>query len=180
MAILEKFSDFMHLLTTKLGQLVSWMTLLMVILMTLVVVLRYGFNLGWIALQESVLYLHALALMLGMSVTLKLDQHVRVDIFYRRMTGKRQQLVDAVGHLVFLFPTCIFIIVMSWGYVMQSWRILEKSQEVGGLPLVFVLKSLLLIMPILLMLQALSQLLANTLEKKFATQTANSLIKEEI
>ena len=75
---------FIEKLSEQVGKAVSWLTLLMVILMTLVVTLRYGFNLGWIALQESIIYLHAVTLMLGMSYVLKHDKHVRVDIFYNR------------------------------------------------------------------------------------------------
>jgi len=129
----------------------------MVLLMAVIVVLRYGFNLGWIWLQESVLYLHAFCLMLAMPYALKLDEHVRVDIFYRGFHPKRKNRVNLIGHLVFMLPMCVFLLVMSWGYVFQSWSILEASQEAGGLPFVYGLKTLLLIMPLLLLIQALSQ-----------------------
>ena len=139
------------------GKAVSWLTLLMMLLMTLVVVLRYGFGMGWIALQESVLYLHAMVLMLGMAYTMKHDGHVRVDIFFRRFPPKKKNWVNLGGHLLFLIPTCCFILYMSWPYVAQSWSILEGSQEAGGLPLVFVLKGLLLLTPVLLILQAMAE-----------------------
>ena len=84
------------------GKAVSWLTLLMMLLMTLVVVLRYGFGMGWIALQESVLYLHAMVLMLGMAYTMKHDGHVRVDIFFRRFPPKKKNWVNLGGHLLLL------------------------------------------------------------------------------
>ena len=148
------------------GKAISWLTLIMMLVMTLVVVLRYGFEMGWIALQESVLYLHAIVLMLGMAYTLKLDGHVRVDIFYRRFPARKQARVDLMGHLLFLIPTCLFILYMSWPYVAQSWSILEGSQEAGGLPLVFVLKGLLLLMPVLLILQALADIVSRLFSDK--------------
>ena len=125
--------------------------------MTVVVVLRYGFNIGWIALQESTIYMHATALMLGMGYVLQQDGHVRVDIFYRNFDANRKAKINVFGHLFFLIPTCVFLIVMSWNYVLQSWMIWEGSQESGGLPFIFILKSLILIMPVLLILQAMNE-----------------------
>lgn len=142
-----------------IGKSISWLTLLMMLLMTTVVVLRYVFHLGWIALQESVIYLHAFVLMLGMASTLANNEHVRVDIFYRKFSVSKKRWVDGIGHLLFLIPICIFILIMSWSYVMQSWQIMEGSQEAGGLPLLYLLKTLLLLMPFLLILQAIADLI---------------------
>ena len=147
---------FIEKLSEQVGKAVSWLTLLMVILMTLVVTLRYGFNLGWIALQESIIYLHAVTLMLGMSYVLKHDKHVRVDIFYNRYTLQKQAVVNLAGHLLLLIPTCLFIIYISFDYVAQSWQFMEGSQEAGGVPFVYLLKTLIIAMPILLVTQAIS------------------------
>lgn len=146
-------------INTFLGQLVSWFTLIMALLTFLIVVLRYGFDLGWIAMQESVMYLHASVFMLGAAYTLKEEGHVRVDIFYRKMTPKKQAYVDIFGSLFLLLPICIFIVVMSWNYVVKSWRLMESSQAAGGLPLVFILKSLLLCFAITLLLQAIAEVI---------------------
>jgi TRAP-type mannitol/chloroaromatic compound transport system permease small subunit len=134
----------------------------MTLITFVVVVLRYGFDTGWIALQESVMYLHAFLFMLGAAYTLGDDAHVRVDIFYRRFSAKKKALVNLFGALLLLLPTCIFIIVMSWDYVATSWRLLESSKEAGGLPLVFVLKSLIPIFCGLLILQGIADILRNT------------------
>lgn len=160
-----KFSAQINRMTNWLGTTISWLTLLMVVTMTLVVVLRYGFNLGWIWLQESVLYMHAAVVMLAMSYTLQQDKHVRVDVFYRNFSKPKQNKVNLFGHLFFLIPTCLFVLFMSWGYVTQSWSILEGSQEAGGLPLLFLLKSLLIAMPVLLIFQAISEVLTLVLDK---------------
>lgn len=135
------------------GRAVAWLTVLMVIITFSVVVLRYGFDLGSIAMQESVIYLHALNFMLGAAYTLKHDAHVRVDIFYQKMTSRGKAWVDLFGTLLLLLPMCGFIGWSSWDYVATAWSVREASGEAGGLPFVYLLKSTLLVMPALLILQ---------------------------
>lgn len=137
-----------------IGRAVAWLTLLMVIITFTVVVLRYGFDQGSIAMQESVMYLHALNFMLGAAYTLKHDAHVRVDIFYQQMGPRGRAGVDLFGTLLLLLPVCGFIFWTSWDYVAAAWAVQESSGEAGGLPFVYLLKSLLLLMPSLLMIQA--------------------------
>lgn len=136
------------------GKAVSWLTLVMVLLTFVIVILRYGFNLGWIWLQEILTYLHVLVFCVVAAWTLQLDGHVRVDIFYARMTEKNKAWVDLLGSLLLLVPLCIFTLVIAWPYVAYSWKLLESSREAGGLPLVFLLKSLIMLMPALLLGQA--------------------------
>ena len=137
------------------GKAVAWLTLLMVLLTFTIVVLRYGFNLGWIWLQESVTYLHVAVFSIVAAWTLQQDGHVRVDIFYAKMTDTNRARVDLLGSLLFLIPFCIFMLIIAWPYVANSWKLLETSREAGGLPFVFLLKSLILVMPALLMGQAI-------------------------
>lgn len=137
------------------GKAVAWLTLAMVLLTFTIVVLRYGFNLGWIWLQESLTYLHVLVFCVVAAWALQQDGHVRVDIFYSGMTDKNRARVDLLGSVVFLVPFCIFILYISWPYVANSWKLLETSREAGGLPLVFLLKTLIIVMPALLLGQAL-------------------------
>ena len=135
----------------------------MVLVTFLVVTLRYAFDLGWIAMQESVVYMHAIVFMLGAAYTLKHQGHVRVDIFYQRFSPKTQAWVDLLGTLFLLFPVSIFIIWMGWEYVADSWSVMEGSREAGGLPGVFLLKSLIIAMPALMLLQGLSLIITNVL-----------------
>ncbi|MCP4043634.1 MAG: TRAP transporter small permease subunit [Gammaproteobacteria bacterium] len=128
----------------------------MVLVTFVVVVLRYVFNLGWIAMQESVTYMHAIVFMLGAAYTLKQNGHVRVDIFYRRMSVRGRAWVDLFGTLLLLFPTCGFIFWVSWEYVATSWSLLESSRETGGLPGVFLIKTLIPAMSTLFLLQGLA------------------------
>lgn len=151
-------------LVERIGRGVAWLTLATVLAMLAVVVLRYVFNEGSIKLQESVIYLHSMVFLLGAAYTLKHDGHVRVDVFYRGMSPRRRALVDALGVVLLLLPTCGFILVISLPYVAESWRLLEGSREPGGLPGVFLLKTLIPLAMALLMLQGVG-LLANALRR---------------
>lgn len=143
------------------GNTISWLTLLMVITTLVVVVLRYVFDLGWIALQESVSYMHATVFMLGAAYTLKHDEHVRVDIFYQQCSNKTKAWIDCIGTLCLLMPVCGFILWSSWEYVTDSWAIQESSRNSGGLPGVFLLKTTIILMAALLILQSLAVFLKN-------------------
>jgi TRAP-type mannitol/chloroaromatic compound transport system permease small subunit len=133
-----------------------WLVLLMVITTVTVVLMRYALQTSAIFLQESVMYLHGLFFMLALAFGVAQDSHVRVDILYSRMSTKRRNLVNLSGHCAFLMPVAVLIFATSLPYVSASWRVLEGSSEVGGIPAVFVLKSLLPITAVLLMLQALA------------------------
>ena len=148
--------DIASAFTGWFGRTVSWLTLLMVLLTFAIVILRYGMNQGWIWLQESVTYLHALVFMTAAAWAFQTDDHVRVDIFYRDRSGRHKAWVNLIGTLIFLVPFSIFLIVIGWDYVAASWLTMEGSREAGGLPLVYLLKSLILIMPALLLIQSFS------------------------
>lgn len=136
------------------GRLVSWLVLAMVLVMFCVVVLRYVFDMGWIALQESISYFHSIVFLIGAAYTLQQDAHVRVDIFYSRLNETGKAWVDLLGHVFILMPVMLFIIWVSWPYVMNAWDVQESSREAGGLPGIYLIKSLILIMAALLIVQA--------------------------
>lgn len=140
------------------GRTVSWLNLLLVLVTFFVVVLRYVFDSGSIALQEITTYLHATIFLVGMAYTLQQDAHVRVDIFYTRCSKLNKAWIDLFGALFLLLPFMLFISWISWVYIVDSWTVLEGSREAGGLPGVFLLKSLILVMTSLLSLQAFTQI----------------------
>ena len=157
--MLQAFADTIESFIDRIGRAVSWLTLGMVLTTFLVVVLRYVFNTGWIALQESISYMHALVFLIGASYTLKYDEHVRVDIFYHKLGHKGRAWIDFLGSLLILLPVMVFIIWISWDYIADSWDVLESSREAGGLPGVYLLKSVILVMAGLLILQAIALIL---------------------
>lgn len=143
------------------GRLVAWLALGLVLVTFTVVVLRYAFSWGSIALQESILYLHASLFLLGAAYTLKHDAHVRVDIFYRELSADGKAWVNLLGSTLLLLPVCLFLLWVSQDYVASAWALHEGSREAGGLPYIYLLKSLMPLAAILLILQGLSQLLAS-------------------
>lgn len=136
----------------------AWLTLLMGVLTCVVVALRYGFDTGAIVIQESVIYLHATAFMLGFAYTLKHDGHVRVDVLYGRLDPTRRAWVDLAGHCLFLLPTALALGWYSLPYVGAAWQVLEGSPEVGGIPGLFLLKTLIPVMAITLILQGIAEI----------------------
>ena len=147
-----------------LGQGIIWLIPAMAVLMNLVVAIRYGFGQGSVVLQEAVLYLHATAFMLGLAYTLKHDNHVRVDLFYSSWSPKKQALVNMIGHGLFLIPVALLIGLSSLSYVATSWHILEGSPEAGGIPAVFLLKTLLPLSALLLLWQGIAGIGASILQ----------------
>lgn len=150
------FIDSIDSVNEWIGRMVSWLTLAMVLVTFAIVVLRYTFNIGWIAMQESVAYMHALVFMLGAAYTLKHDAHVRVDIIYQNCSEKGRAWIDFFGTLLLLLPVAGFIMCKSWGYVLDSWAVHESSRNSGGLPGVYLLKTSILVMSGLLILQGVA------------------------
>ena len=160
---LSRLANTISCFSEWIGRAIAWLTLAMAILTTTVVIMRYLLEISSIGLQESVTYLHASVFLLGAAFTLKRGGHVRVDIFYRRMSLRQQALVDAVGGLLFLLPVCAVIFWLSLDYVLASWQVREVSTEPNGLPFIYLLKSLLLVMPVALALQGIAEIINNTL-----------------
>lgn len=123
------------------------------------VLARYLFSAGSIAAQEALQWLHSLIFLLGAAGTLQAGKHVRVDVFYQRLSARGQALVDIIGYLLFLLPFCTFMLWISLDYVAASWSLHEGSRDPGGLPGVFLLKTLIPLAAVLLAVQGLAELL---------------------
>jgi TRAP-type mannitol/chloroaromatic compound transport system permease small subunit len=150
-------ADRIDRFNTAIGRTVAWAALFVVAVQFAVVVLRYAFGVGSIWLSESIIYGHAALLMLAAAWTLRADGHVRVDVFYARASPRTKAWVDLGGALLLLLP---FMLVLAWfaiPYVARSWAILERSRETSGLPLVYLLKTLIPLFALLMALQGISQ-----------------------
>jgi TRAP-type mannitol/chloroaromatic compound transport system permease small subunit len=156
---MEQFYRAIDSMTDIIGRSAAWLTVAMVMLMALIVALRYLFQTGPIALQESIIYVNALIFTLGAAYTLKEQGHVRVDIFYNRLSVTQKALVNLLGGLIFLLPTAGFIIWTSWDYVSISWQIRESSAELSGLPYVYLLKATIILLAVLLVIQGIAEIL---------------------
>jgi TRAP-type mannitol/chloroaromatic compound transport system permease small subunit len=144
-------------LTVAVGRAASWCTLAIVLLGFAVVLMRYALGFGSIWLQETIIYAHAALFLLAAAWTLKEGGHVRVDVFYATATPRTKALVDLCGALFLLLPFAVALFWFSLPYVMRSWAILERSRETSGLPLVFLLKTLIPAFALLLALQGVAQ-----------------------
>lgn len=149
----------LDLVNRAVGAVVAWAAAAMVLLQFAIVVARHVFGVSAVALDESVLYLHAALFMLGAGYAYLVDAHVRVDIFYAEFGPRGRALVDVAGALLFLFPALGLLLYWSWPTVVRSWAILEGPISVGGLPASFLLKSLIPAFAILLAVQGLARLL---------------------
>nr|WP_285903192.1 TRAP transporter small permease subunit [Alkalimarinus sediminis] len=145
--------------TETVGNAISWLNIVMVVLTCLTVVLRYVFNHSSIMAQEGIMYLHAAVFLVASAYTLKHDEHVRVDIFYHKLSPRGKAAINLFGTLLLLAPVMIFIGWSSWPYIANSWSILETSQEAAGIPLVYLLKSLIIAMVAVMLLQAFSEII---------------------
>lgn len=142
---------------SAIGRAAAWCCLYAVLAEFAVVVLRYAFAIGSIRLQESVLYAHGALFMLAAAWTLQIDGHVRVDIFYGQARPRTRAAIDLSGTLIFLLPFAAVLAKVSIPYVARSWDILEGSSEAGGLPFVYLLKTLIPLFAVLIALQGIAQ-----------------------
>ena len=155
--ILTQFIYIQDRFQIKLGHLVAWGSLSLVLLTALIVILRYGFNTGSIAMQEAVMYNHAILFMLGIAYTYQQDKHVRVDVFYAQASAKRKAWINLIGIVLLAIPSMAYLFWSGWDYVSASWAVQETSAEGGGLGYLYLLKTLILIMAGLVLLQALAE-----------------------
>lgn len=155
----EKISQAIDRFNARLGRTIAWLTLAMVLVQLVIVIMRYVFAYGSIALQESVWYMHGIVFMVAAGATYLADEHVRIDVFYNAASKKFQAWVNLLGIIFLIFPVCIAIVYLSWGYVLNSWSIREGSIELTGLPYIYLLKTVIWVFAFVLSLQAVSQAL---------------------
>ncbi|WP_043110200.1 TRAP transporter small permease subunit [Polycyclovorans algicola] len=153
---------FIDAVNGRLYRLAGLLTLALTVLVFTIVVLRYAANTGSTALQEAALYLHALIFMLAVAHALPRGEHVRVDVFSARLGERAKRHIELFGTLVFLLPFAMFLLAISWDYVGRAWAIKERSSEPGGLPILFLLKTMILVMAGQLILQGIAEILRLT------------------
>lgn len=150
-------ADRIDRFNTAVGRAAAWAALYIVVAQFVVVVLRYVFGIGSIWLSETIIYGHATLFMLAAAWTLFVGGHVRVDVFYDGFTQRAKAKVDLFGSLLLLMPFMLVLLWFAVPYVARSWATFERSREASGLPLVFVLKTLIPVFAVLMALQGVSQ-----------------------
>lgn len=139
-----------------IGASLYWLVAAVVLLKFSTVAMRYIFSSTSIKLQDSVTYSHATLFMLMVGYAWLKDDHVRVDMFYARMSDRGRAFVDLGCVLFGVIPLCIILGWFSWAYIAAAWRIHEGALFFGGLPYTYLLKSLILGFVVLLLLQGLA------------------------
>jgi TRAP-type mannitol/chloroaromatic compound transport system permease small subunit len=150
-------ADQIDRLTRAVGRAAAWLCLVVVGLQFALVCARYLFGFGSIWLTEAVIYAHAALFLLAAAWTLQAGGHVRVDVFYAAASPRTKARIDLLGALLLLLPFTVVILWLALPYAARSWAVLERSQETSGLPLVFVLKTLIPLFALLLALQGVAQ-----------------------
>ncbi len=163
MNFLKKISQLIDTINEKAGLFAAWLSTLMVLTVVYDVIMRYGFKMGNIAVQEMEWHLFAVVFLIGAAYSLKKDAHVRVDILYTKFSTKQKAWVDLLGTFIFLIPFSIMIIYACRGFIESSWAVREISPDPGGLPARYLLKAVIPAGFVLLILQGISQAIKNLL-----------------
>ena len=156
MPLVKSIIQLIDLINEWAGRSVSWLLVIMVLNVFFVVVLRYIFSYGAIWMQELYVWNHSIVFLLGAGYTLLHNGHVRIDLIYRTASSKYKSIIDIFGSIFFAIPVIYCIFIKSLPMVQRSWGVLEKSAEAGGLPGVFLFKSVLLVFSILFGIQFIS------------------------
>lgn len=168
--MLSTAADALDQVNAWVGRVVRWLALLLMLAQFAVVVLRYMFGTSYIWGTETVLYLHAALFMLAAGYTLLIDGHVRVDIIYGSLGERGQAIINLLGTLVFLLPTCIVLLWFTWRFTANSWAIREGPLSVGGIPAAFILKTLIPAFALLLFTQGVSLALRSIVRLRSAPE----------
>jgi TRAP-type mannitol/chloroaromatic compound transport system permease small subunit len=163
MNLLLKIAALIDILNRRLGQLVQWLVLLMILLGVYNATVRYiggflGANLSSNAYLELQWYLFGAIFLLGAAYTLQMDGHVRVDVLQSRLSPRGRAWIDLIGISLFLMPFCALLFWISLPWVASSWHLHELSSDPGGLPR-YPIKTVVPVSFLFLMLQGLSQLI---------------------
>ncbi len=158
---MNKLSHIIDSSNETIGIITSYLIIPLILITFFVAFMRYILDFGSIAIQEIIIYLHALIFVLGAAYTLKNNVHVRIDIFYSKFSKNKKNKVNFYGTLLFLIPTCILIFFTSYNYVLSSILLFESSKEAGGLSIIYILKSYIILLPFSLLLQGFSELIKN-------------------
>jgi TRAP-type mannitol/chloroaromatic compound transport system permease small subunit len=156
MKFLERYINFTEKFIDTTGKAISWLTTVLVLVVCYDVFTRYFLKMSSVAVQEMEWHLFALIFLLGAAYTLKTENHVRVDVFYSKLSAKGKAWVNLFGTIIFLIPFCLMLIFASQNFVINSFNIGETSPDPGGLPGRYILKSIIPIAFFLILIQSFS------------------------
>ncbi len=153
----ERLNDILNFIIKESGKIASFLILLLIILVSVSVILRYVFSIGFIWLQDLYIWVHAIFILLGLTYTLNKDEHVRIDLLYRSLKKKIKKKINFFGSLLFGMPVSFILIFNGFDYFYRSFLLNESSKETGGLPFIFILKFFIFLTGIFLFFELLRQ-----------------------
>ncbi|MHA7058340.1 TRAP transporter small permease subunit [Aquimarina sp. M1] len=156
---MQKIINFLDCVSEKTGVFVSWIAVLLATVIGVDVIIRYIFQFSFIWIIETEIYLFGILFLIGSGYTFKYGKHVRVDVFYTRLSLKGKAWIDLLGGAFLLIPWCYVVIVSSWYYGVSSFAMNEGSPQPGGLPALYVLKFCITLGFMFLLLQGVSEML---------------------
>ncbi len=165
MFFLSLISFFTNKLVNYTGRVSAFLLFPLIIIIFISVLLRYIFSIGFTWLQDLYVWIHASIILLSIAYTSKLDGHVRIDLLYRGMSKKLKYIVNLMGLILFSLPVSYLIMTKSYPYFLRSLIQNESSKETGGLPYIYVLKFLILLMGITMFVYSINEVL-KYLERK--------------
>ena len=125
-----------------------------------IVLMRYVMHVGFLELQDAVIYSFSCLVVLTIPLAMRNNRHVRVDIMRSDMSEHAARRLDELAHVIFTIPVFALIARDGWPLISSSWAIAEGSRETGGLPGLFLVKATLLVMCALILIQAVAELIA--------------------
>lgn len=159
--VLRALMRAIDLVNDRVGRWSAWLALLLVLVTTYDVVMRYLFRTSYVFIQELEWHIFAVMFLITAGYAHLSNSHVRVDIFYARLSPRAQAWIDFVCGILFLFPTAFLLIWTSIPFIESSVRALEGSPDPGGIPGRFVLKAVIPLGFLLLGLQGISETIKN-------------------
>lgn len=151
--------NVLNTIVRKIAQTAAWLNVLLIGVILLQVVMRYGFNRGMVPLEELMWHLYAIAFMFGMAYSITNDSHIRVDIVHMNLSRKAQHIIEILGILLLLMPFLIILFHHSLGWAYEAWRVNEASANPTGLPYRWIIKSVVPISALLMFIAALARLI---------------------
>lgn len=152
-------SYYLDRISKYAGAIAAFLVVLLSLLVAYDAAMRYLFSEGSIALQEVEWHLFDVIFLLGLTYALKHDKHVRVDIFFERYSKESRSIVQILSMLFLIIPFSLVFLSDSIDMLIQSYLQHEISSDPGGLTHRYIIKGVLVISFILLILQALSEVL---------------------
>ena len=155
--------DLLNNFVKKIAETTAWLNVLLIGIIIISVVWRYGFHNSLVYLEEFTWHIYAVAFMFGIAYDISVDSHVRVDLIHMSLSKRKQHIIEILGIAILLLPCLVIIIDHSLSWVADSYRVDEHSSSPTGLPHRWIIKAFLPISFALMLVAAVARLIQETL-----------------